>query len=129
MRGVQCGLDAMGDQDIAAIRAKSQALTALFMARLAPLCAQYGMAIITPRDPDRRGSQVAVAFRHGYALAQAMISRGVIGDFRAPDTMRFGFAPLYLRYQDVWDAAQVMAECLAGEVWRDPQFSRRAAVT
>jgi len=129
MRGVECGLDAMRGAEIARIRAKSQALTALFMARLEPLCTKYGMTILTPRDPERRGSQVAIAFEHGYALVQAMIACGVIGDFRAPDIMRFGFAPLYLRHRDVWDAAAVMAECLAGEVWRDPRFTRRAAVT
>ena len=129
MRGVECGLDAMRGTEVAGIRAKSQALTALFMARLEPLCAKYGMTIVTPRDPERRGSQVAIAFEHGYALVQAMIARGVIGDFRAPDIMRFGFAPLYLRHQDVWDAADVMAECLAAQVWQDPRFTRRAAVT
>ena len=129
MRGVECGLDANCDQKITRIRAKSQALTALFMARLGLLCAEHGMTIVTPGDPQRRGSQVAIAFEHGYALVQAMIARGVIGDFRAPDTMRFGFAPLYLRYQDVWDAADIMAECLAGQVWHDPQFTRRTAVT
>jgi kynureninase len=129
MRGVECGLDAMRGADIAGIRAKSQALTTLFMARIEPLCAEHGMTIVTPRDPEKRGSHVAITFEHGYALVQAMIARGVIGDFRAPDIMRFGFAPLYLHYQDVWDAAGVMAECLAGEVWQDPRYTRRAAVT
>jgi kynureninase len=119
----------MRGAEIDRIRAKSQALTALFMARLEPLCAEHGMTIVTPRDPDKRGSQVAIAFEHGYALVQAMIARDAIGDFRAPDTMRFGFAPLYLRYQDVWDAADMMAECLAGQVWQDPCYARRAAVT
>ncbi len=129
MRGVECGLDAMSGADITRIRAKSQALTGLFIACLEPLCAEYGMTIATPRNPDSRGSQIAVAFEHGYALVQAMIARGVIGDFRAPDTMRFGFAPLYLRYQDVWDAAQILAECLAEKVWQDPRYSHRVAVT
>lgn len=129
MRGVECGLDAMRGAEVARIRTKSQAMTALFMARLEPLCAEHGMTIVTPRDPERRGSQVAIAFEHGYALIQAMIARGVIGDFRAPDIMRFGFAPLYLRYQDVWDAAAVMAECLAAQVWQDPRYTSRAAVT
>ena len=76
-----------------------------------------------------RGSQVSIAFDKGYAVVQAMIERGVIGDFRAPDIMRFGFAPLYIRFQDVWDAAQIMADCVADEVWRDPKYQTRLAVT
>jgi kynureninase len=76
-----------------------------------------------------RGSQVSIAFDKGYAVVQAMIERGVIGDFRAPDIMRFGFAPLYLCYADVWDAAEILAECIRAEVWRDPRYSRKLAVT
>jgi kynureninase len=62
-------------------------------------------------------------------VVQAMIERGVIGDFRSPDIMRFGFAPLYLRYQDVWDGAEILAECIRAEVWREPRYSQRQAVT
>jgi kynureninase len=88
-----------------------------------------GLDIVTPREPSLRGSQVAIVFDHGYAVVQAMIERGVIGDFRAPDIMRFGFAPLYLRFQDVWDAAEMLAECVHAEVWRDPRYNQRLAVT
>ena len=63
------------------------------------------------------------------AIRSSMIERGVIGDFRAPDIMRFGFAPLYLRFQDVWDAAEILAECIQTEVWRDPRYSQRFTVT
>ncbi len=88
-----------------------------------------GLEIVTPRLPALRGSQVGISFDKGYAVIQAMIARGVIGDFRAPDLMRFGFAPLYVRFQDVWDAADILAECIKAEVWRDPRFNRQLDVT
>ena len=85
--------------------------------------------IITPSDPARRGSHVSVAFEHGYEIVQALIARGIIGDFRAPDIMRFGFAPLYVRYADVWHAAQRLRAVIADGLWRDPRFAEKSAVT
>ena len=127
LRGVDAALDALEGAEVAALRRKSLALTELFMARLSMLLPD--LDIVTPRDPSLRGSQVAITFDHGYAVVQAMIERGVIGDFRAPDIMRFGFAPLYLRFRDVWDAAEILAECIRAEVWKDPRYSQRLAVT
>jgi len=127
LRGVDAALDALDGIEVTALREKSLALTELFMARVAALLP--ALPIITPRLAEQRGSQVAIAFDHGYAVVQAMIERGVIGDFRSPDIMRFGFAPLYLRYQDVWDAAEILAQTVAAEVWRDPRYSQRLAVT
>ncbi len=127
LRGVDVALDAMAGVEVAALRRKSLALTELFMARVAALLP--ALEIVTPRQPSRRGSQVGIAFDNGYAVIQAMIARGVIGDFRAPDLMRFGFAPLYVRFQDVWDAAEILAECVNAEVWRDPRFNRQLDVT
>jgi kynureninase len=127
LRGVDAALDALEGVDVAALRAKSLALTELFMARISALLPD--LDIVTPREPSLRGSQVAIVFDHGYAVVQAMIERGVIGDFRAPDIMRFGFAPLYLRFQDVWDAAEMLADCVHAQVWRDPRYNQRLAVT
>jgi kynureninase len=127
LRGVEVALDAMAGAEVAALREKSLALTELFMARVADLLP--GLEIVTPRQPSLRGSQVAITFDKGYPVIQAMIERGVIGDFRAPDIMRFGFAPLYVRFQDVWDAAEILADCITREVWRDPRFSRVLDVT
>ncbi|MEO6781677.1 MAG: kynureninase [Bradyrhizobium sp.] len=127
LRGVEAALDAMAGVEVAALRQKSLALTELFMARVAALLP--GLDIVTPRHASRRGSQVGISFDQGYAVIQAMIERGVIGDFRAPDLMRFGFAPLYVRFQDVWDAAEILAQCINAEVWRDPRFNRRLDVT
>jgi kynureninase len=120
-------LDAMEGVELAALRQKSLALTELFMARVTALLP--GLDIVTPRQPSLRGSQVGISFDKGYAVVQAMIERGVIGDFRAPDIMRFGFAPLYIRFQDVWDAADILAGCITAEVWRDPRFNRYLDVT
>ena len=117
----------MAGVEVAALRRKSLALTELFMARVAALLPD--LDIVTPRQASRRGSQVGISFDQGYAVVQAMIARGVIGDFRAPDLMRFGFAPLYVRFQDVWDAAEILAQCITAEVWRDPRFNRRLDVT
>jgi kynureninase len=127
MRGVDAALDAMEGVEVAALRQKSLALTELFMSRVAELLP--GLDIVTPRQPSLRGSQVGIAFDKGFAVVQAMIERGVIGDFRAPDLMRFGFAPLYVRFADVWDAAEILAACINAEVWRDPRYNQVAGVT
>ena len=127
LRGVEVALDAMRGAEVAALRQKSLALTELFMARVTDRLP--GLEIVTPEQPSLRGSQVAIAFDKGYPVIQAMIERGVIGDFRAPNIMRFGFAPLYVRFQDVWDAAEILADCIAKEVWRDPRFGRVLDVT
>jgi kynureninase len=127
MRGVEVALDAMEGVEVPALRQKSLALTELFMARVNALLP--GLKIVTPRATSLRGSQVGISFDNGYAVVQAMIERGVIGDFRAPDLMRFGFAPLYVRFEDVWDAAEILAECINAEVWRDPRYNRKLEVT
>jgi kynureninase len=127
LRGVEAALDALEGVAIADLRRKSSALTELFMARVEALLPE--LETTTPREPALRGSQVAFRFAEGYPIVQAMIERGVIGDFRAPDIMRFGLAPAYLSYREVWDAAEILAECVRGEVWREPRYRRRHAVT
>jgi kynureninase len=127
LRGVDVALDVMERVEVAALRQKSLALTDLFMARIAALLPD--LEIVTPIDPSLRGSQVAIEFGNGYPVVQAMIERGVIGDFRAPNIMRFGFAPLYVRFQDAWDAAEILARCITEQVWHDPRFTRVLGVT
>lgn len=129
MRALKAALDLLDGIDIAAIRAKSLALTQLFIERVEPICSDFGAAIVTPREGSRRGSHVAITHGHAYPAVQALIARGVIGDFRAPDIMRFGFAPLYLRYRDVADAADALRDVLASEAWRDPKFATPNLVT
>ncbi|WP_116020751.1 kynureninase [Thermomonospora umbrina] len=123
-------LDVWDRVDMTALRAKSLALTDLFMRR----AEQAGLDTVTPREPERRGSQVALRVRtgdpgDGYAIVQALIDRDVIGDFRAPDIMRFGFTPLYLRYVDVWDAADALTDVLTTEPWKDDRYTTRNPIT
>jgi kynureninase len=92
-------------------------------------CAGQGLSLLTPREHHLRGSQVSFAHPEGYAIMQALIARGVIGDFRAPDILRFGFTPLYTRYADAWAAAEVLADILATRAWDRPEFKSRKKVT
>ncbi|MGD9944444.1 MAG: kynureninase [Burkholderiaceae bacterium] len=111
---------------------KSLALTALFGARAAELGAPHGLRRVTPLDDTRRGSQISFTLPDpdmAYAVVQALIERGVIGDFRAPDILRFGFAPAYLRHIDAWDAAEQLGAVLRDGSWRDARHRARQAVT
>jgi len=88
-----------------------------------------GLSPATARPADRCGSQVSLTHQDGYAVMQALIARGVIGDFRTPNLMRFGFTPLYTRFADVWHAVEHLAQVLQREEWREARFNQRAAVT
>ncbi|MCW5849220.1 MAG: kynureninase [Anaerolineae bacterium] len=129
LTALECGVDSVLDADMDLIRHKSLALTDLFIQLVEDRCAGYGLELVTPREHERRGSQVCLRHPQGYPIMQALISRGVIGDFRAPDILRFGLAPLYLRYVDVWDAVAHLADILATRAWDQPQFQQRATVT
>jgi kynureninase len=129
MSALDSALDLMSEASIEALRAKSIALADLFIRQVEPFAAEAGLSLVTPRDAARRGSQVSYAHADGYPVMQALIARGVIGDFRAPDLLRFGFAPLYVRYVDVHDAAEHLGEVLLSGEWNAPRFHRRAAVT
>jgi kynureninase len=124
--GLEAALDLWDRVDITAVRAKSSALTSLFIDLLAPV---ESLRLVTPKDPDRRGSHVSYHHPDGYPVMRALIDRGVHGDFRAPDLLRFGFAPLYTRHVDVYDAATALTEVLAGNLWRTPKYSQRLSVT
>ncbi|MCE3264356.1 MAG: kynureninase [Pseudoduganella sp.] len=109
---VECGLDVFAQTGMAAIRAKSLALTDLFIALVEQRCASHPLGLVTPREHARRGSQVSFTHPHGYAVMQALIARGVIGDYREPEIMRFGFTPLYTSFADVWDAVEILKQIL-----------------
>jgi len=129
MAALEEGVKTFDGVDMSTVRAKSRALGDLFLDLVESRCGDFGFAIACPRDIRRRGSQVSLCHTHGYAIMQALIAHGVVGDFRAPDFIRFGFAPLYNRYVDVWDAVDRLATIMKGDVWREPQFQQRAAVT
>lgn len=129
-----CGVDVFAAAEacggIEALREKSLALTGLFIDLVESRCAGHGLALVTPREDGLRGSQVSFARDEGgYAIMQALIARQVIGDFRAPDILRFGFTPLYTRFVDVWDAVERLEAVLRSGEWREPGLNVRAAVT
>lgn len=129
LTALNTALDAFDGVDMAAARAKAGALGDLFIERVEARCAGKGLALASPREAAARGGQVSFTHPHGWAVMQNLIARGVIGDFRAPDVIRFGFAPLYVRHKDVWDAVEVLGEILDSESWREARFQTVAAVT
>jgi kynureninase len=134
LAALECGVDTLLAAQplggLAALRRKSIALTELFIELVESRCQGHGLSLASPRDAGIRGSQVCFAHESGgYAMVQALIARGVIGDFRAPDVLRFGFTPLYTSHTDVWDAVEHFAQVLEKEEWREARFNQRAAVT
>ena len=134
MAALECGVDTMLASaplgGMAALREKSLALTELFILLVEERCGEHGLVLQTPRDASLRGSQVSFSREEGgYAIMQALIARGVIGDFRAPDILRFGFTPLYTRFVDVWNAVEQLKQVMESGEWRAAQFNQRAVVT
>ncbi len=134
LAALECGVDtvlaAQPFGGLEAIRRKSIALTELFISLVESRCAGHGLTLVTPREADDRGSQASFAHATGgYPIMQALIARGVIGDFRAPDILRFGFTPLYTRFVDVWDAVSHLEQVMTTGEWQEPRFNIRAAVT
>jgi kynureninase len=109
---VECGLEVFEQTNMDAIRAKSLALTDLFIELVEAGCGEHPLGLVTPRQHARRGSQVSLTHPHGYAVMQALIARGVIGDYREPEIMRFGFTPLYTSFAEVWDAVDILRQIL-----------------
>ncbi|MCR9276128.1 MULTISPECIES: kynureninase [Mameliella] len=124
---LDAALDAWDGVEMGELRAASVALCERFIAEVEARCPMLKLA--SPREAGQRGSQVSFAFEEGYAAMQALIDRGVIGDFRAPDIMRFGFTPLYIDEGDVVAAVDVMEDVLGNETWRDPKYQVKSRVT
>ena len=129
MATLDAALDAFEGVSMDDLRAKSLALTDCFVALAEERLAAYGVNVEVPRDHRFRGSQVCLRHPGAYGLVQALIARGVVGDFRELDLARFGFAPLYLRFVDAWDAVEHLVEVLASREWERPSYGVRAAVT
>ena len=140
LAALDCGLDATLAAEplggMAALRSKSLALTDLFIALVQARCAGHGLGLATPKDHSQRGSQVCLSKDKGaYAIVQALIARGVVGDYRAgdggqhKDILRFGFTPLYLGFEDVWQAVEHLRQVLESGEWQRPEFNTKHAVT
>jgi kynureninase len=129
LAALEAGVDLLLGVAPASLREKSLMLTETFIAAVEQEAAGLGLALLSPRDGGRRGSQASFRHAQGWPVMQALIARGIIGDFRAPDIMRFGFAPLYTRFVDAWDAAAALADILKTGAWDRPEFHRRALVT
>lgn len=127
LAALEAALDVWDMTDMAAVRARSLELTGLFIEEVEARCPELVLA--TPRAPAERGSQVSFRFHEGYAAMQALIARGVIGDFRAPDIMRFGITPLFIDEDDIRRAAGVVGDVIGGRLWDDPAYRRRSRVT
>jgi len=129
LAALESGVDLWADVDRTAVFAKGQALWTLFAERVEARCAGHGLRLVTPADPARRGSHISFAHPHAYEICQALIARGVIGDFRTPDIARFGITPLYLGVDDIVQAVDHLAAVMDKGEWRDPVHAVRAKVT
>ncbi|MEQ8401380.1 MAG: kynureninase [Roseitalea porphyridii] len=129
MVALDAALDIFDGLDMDAVQAKGRALTDFFIACVDPFAGELGLELATPRDPAARGSHVSLRHEQAYPVMQALIAAGVIGDMRAPDILRFGFAPLYVRFSDVLSAAGTLETILRQESWDRPEFHARKAVT
>ena len=128
LAALEAGLDTFADILMRDVEAKARRLSQFFVDEVEARCGDE-VRLASPRDPVQRGSHVVFAHPEGYAVMQALIDRGVIGDFRAPDLMRFGFTPLYTRFEEVWLAAEILSDILSSRDWDDPRFMERKKVT
>ena len=126
---LEVGVDLLVEAGTAALVEKSRKLAELMISLVEERCGAHGLRLIGPRDLRGRGSHVAFSHPDGYPIMQALIEHGVIGDFRAPDAIRFGLTPLYTRYQDIWDAVERLHEILRSGCWREPKYSVRGPVS
>lgn len=126
---MEVGIDIALEVDQEELRKKSLELTSLFIGLVEQRIPHHPLTLITPRNESERGSHVSLRHPEGYAVMQALIAHGVIGDYREPEVLRFGITPLYLGYADIWDAVEVLRRVLDEELWRAPEFQMRGAVT
>ena len=129
LAALEIGVAGIAEIGVDALRSKSVALTELFIALVQRECRRHGFELASPREAKSRGSQVSLRHPEGYAIMQALIADGVIGDFRPPDLLRFGFAPAYVRYVDIWDAVASLKRILEDGRWDRDEYRTRAKVT
>lgn len=126
---LESALSVFDEVDMEQLRAKGMALGDLFIRLVDQELAGHGFGLASPRDGNKRGSQVSLTHPEGYAIMQAVIERGAVGDFRAPDILRFGFAGLYVTYADIWDAIAILRAVMDNQIWDAPKYKAVKAVT
>lgn len=126
---IECGIDIFLKTDMQKIREKSLHLTDLFMQLVNQECSEFGFELITPAQHEQRGSHVSYCHGQGYAIIQALVARGVIGDYREPAVLRFGVTPLYLSHEDIWNAIQHLKQVMQKEEWKNEKYLVRGQVT
>jgi len=129
MAALEEGVALFDDVVPAALLAKSRSLGDHFIKMVETRCVGHDLTLVSPRDAIRRGSHVSFAHPEAYALCRALIARGVVGDFRAPDAIRFGFTPLYLGFEDIWRAVETLVTILEERAWDRENYKVRATVT
>ena len=129
MATMEVGVDIALSVDPRLLREKSLALTSLFIRLVEERLADHPLTLITPRDEESRGSHVSFRHPEGFAVMKALIERGVIGDYREPEVLRFGFTPLYVGFADTWDAVETLRRVLDEGIWEAPEYRLRGAVT
>ncbi len=129
LTALEAALELWQEFGIEAARVKSLSLTDLFIKAMQPLEQQYGFTCVTPLEHAKRGSQVSYTHQHGFEIMQALITAGVIGDFRAPNIVRFGFAPLYNSHTDIFEAVGRLEQIMQYSSWQKPEFAARGKVT
>ncbi len=129
LSALEASIDIFEAVNLREIRKKSLALSNAFTQLVEQKCADDGFKLASPRDDEKRGSQISFCHPAGYQIMQALIDQGVIGDFRAPNIVRFGFAPLYLTFMDIWNATEILKEIMTTGKWQEPAYSVRQSVT
>ena len=129
LSALDAAVDVLLEAGIDLVQQKSESMTELFIQLVEQVCGSYGFELASPRQVKRRGGHVSLRHADGYAIIRAMDAAGVVGDFRMPDILRFGFSPLYQRYADIWTAVETLHSVMDAEAWRAAAYQQRAAVT
>ena len=129
MAALEVGVEILTRADLTRVREKSQRMGDLFLQLVDERCDGLGLSPACPRDSEKRGSQVSLHHAESYPIVQALVARGVIGDFRAPDILRFGLAPAYVRFVDVWEAVAALRAVMESREWDRPEHRQPVVVT
>jgi kynureninase len=128
-KAIESGLTVFEQVSMNVVREKSIKLSEMFIQLMQQECIKFGFELFSPRNAEQRGSQVSFTHGNGFSIMQTLISHSVVGDFRQPNILRFGFSPLYMRFEDVWHAVICLREIMQTKEWQSEQFNKRGYVT